>query len=129
MHDTGKILLGVIIFLVLVTVPVWYNAASDRADVVPDPKIITTADQCVMPTDYMREAHMDLLDDWRDKVVREGIRVHTSHDGKKYNMSLTNTCMDCHSNKADFCDECHDYSAVGQPYCWDCHLETKEGIQ
>ena len=27
-------------------------------------------------------------------------------------MSLTRTCMDCHSNKAEFCDRCHNYLAV-----------------
>jgi hypothetical protein len=40
-------------------------------------------------------------------------------------MSLTRTCLDCHSNKAEFCDRCHTYMAV-DPYCWDCHVEPKE---
>jgi hypothetical protein len=41
-------------------------------------------------------------------------------------MSLTNTCItQCHSNKAKFCDRCHDYMNV-QPWCWDCHNFPKE---
>ena len=75
----------------------------------------------------MRARHMDLLDDWRDRVVREGERVYVSDlSGASHEMSLSNTCMDCHSNKAEFCDRCHDYMAV-DPYCWDCHVEPKEG--
>ena len=27
-------------------------------------------------------------------------------------MSLSNTCLDCHSNKAEFCDNCHTYASV-----------------
>jgi hypothetical protein len=40
-------------------------------------------------------------------------------------MSLQNTCMQCHPNKAEFCDRCHNYASV-KPYCWDCHVEPKE---
>jgi hypothetical protein len=69
--------------------------------------------------------HMDLLNEWRDDVVRKGKRIYTSPGGKKYNMSLSNTCMECHSNKAEFCDECHQYAGV-DPYCWNCHIEPKE---
>ena len=100
--------------------------ASGKADYTPELKYVTAEKQCVMPTEYMRAKHMDLLNDWRNAVVRDGIRIHTSHEGRKFNMSLTNTCMDCHSNKADFCDQCHNYSAVGQPNCWDCHIVPGE---
>jgi hypothetical protein len=40
-------------------------------------------------------------------------------------MSLTGTCLDCHSDKEKFCDACHTYSAV-DPYCWDCHVIPEE---
>ncbi len=125
MHDAGKILAGLIIFLALLTSPIWYNAASGRASYVPEPKIITKAEQCVAPKDYMKANHMDLLNEWRDLVVRDGKRIYDSFDGKEYIMSLSNTCMDCHSNKSDFCDSCHDYGGV-KPYCWDCHVEPEE---
>ena len=49
--------------------------------------------------------------------------MYTNRKGKTYNMSLSNTCMDCHDNKAEFCDRCHDYASV-RPYCWDCHIEN-----
>jgi hypothetical protein len=73
----------------------------------------------------MKANHMDLLNEWRDLVVRDGKRIYDSFDGKEYIMSLSNTCMDCHSNKSEFCDSCHDYSGV-IPYCWDCHVEPEE---
>jgi hypothetical protein len=126
MYDAWKIIGGIIIFLVLITGPIWYDMASGKTDYKPDPKIITTEKQCVMPTEYMRAVHMDLLNEWRNAVVREGRRTHISHDGKKYNMSLSNTCMSCHSNKSEFCDVCHNYSAVGQPNCWNCHIDPEE---
>jgi hypothetical protein len=71
----------------------------------------------------MRADHMQLLDLWRHSVVREGKRIYVNPDGKEYNMSLSNTCLDCHSNKAEFCDRCHNYASV-RPYCWDCHIEN-----
>ena len=74
--------------------------------------------------DYMRTLHMDLLNEWRDEVVREGARYYTASSGKKYEMSLSNTCIDCHSNKTEFCDQCHNYLAV-TPYCWECHIEPE----
>jgi hypothetical protein len=125
MYDAGKILVGLVIFLALLTSPVWYNGASGRASYVPEPKIVTEAEQCVAPKDYMKANHMDLLNEWRDLVVRDGKRIYVSFDGKEHIMSLSNTCMDCHSNKSDFCDSCHDYSGV-TPYCWDCHVEPEE---
>jgi len=128
MYNGGKIIIGIIIFLALLTSPLWYNMASGRADYKPEPKIVTSAEQCVMPVEYMREAHMDLLNTWRNLVVREKQRIHVSHDGKKYVMSLSNTCMSCHSNKSEFCDACHDFSAVGQPDCWSCHVQPEESI-
>nr|MBN2276397.1 sulfate reduction electron transfer complex DsrMKJOP subunit DsrJ [candidate division Zixibacteria bacterium] len=126
MYDAGKIIVGLIIFLVLITSPVWYNMASGKSEVVPQPKIITAEKECVMGTEYMREKHMDLLNEWRDKAVREGERIHAAPNGRKFNMSLTGTCLNCHSNKTEFCDACHNYSAVGQPYCWDCHNIPEE---
>ncbi len=82
--------------------------------------------ECVEATDYMRANHMDLLDQWRDTVVRDDVRTYTSKAGKSYTMSLSDTCLDCHSNKDQFCDACHTYSAV-TPYCWDCHVIPEEG--
>jgi hypothetical protein len=125
MHDAGKIVPGLIIFLGLISFPLWYNTGSGKADYVPE---LAKAEgtQCVESTEYMKTEHMVLLNDWRDRVARDGERYITI-DGVKWEMSLSNTCMKCHADKAGFCDKCHDYLGV-TPYCWDCHL-TPEDIE
>jgi len=125
MYDTPKVIAGLIIFLLLFTSPVWYNVASGKASYVPELKTETTSDKCIETTAYMRANHMDLLNTWRDEVVRGESRIYTASDGKKYEKSLTNTCMSCHVSRTEFCVKCHDYAAVKQPKCWDCHNEPK----
>ena len=68
---------------------------------------------------------MQLLNQWRDSVVRNGDRIYVNAENKEFTMSLQNTCMNCHSNKKDFCDKCHNYIGV-KPYCWGCHIAPKE---
>jgi len=124
MKDKKLIITGVIIFFIIVTFPFWYN----RGKAAPQPDLILTAKAkaakvCVRSTEYMKAEHMQLLDVWRDSVVRRGERIYVSPEGKEYTMSLSNTCLDCHSNKADFCDRCHNYASV-RPYCWDCHIDN-----
>ncbi|MFH2036920.1 MAG: sulfate reduction electron transfer complex DsrMKJOP subunit DsrJ [Candidatus Zixiibacteriota bacterium] len=126
MYDAGKIIGGLIIFLFLITSPLWFDMASGKADFRPDPKIKTDAKACVMDTEYMRSSHMELLNNWRNEVVRENNRIHHSPDGKEYDKSLTNTCMSCHPNKKEFCDECHNYGAVDETDCFNCHLVPEE---
>jgi len=94
----------------------------------PEPKIsdkAKAAKECVMPKAYMKMEHMQLLNEWRDTVVRDAKRIYVGSSGKEFNMSLTNTCLDCHAEKAEFCDKCHDYASVS-PYCWECHIDPKE---
>jgi hypothetical protein len=125
MNDKGKILGGLIVFLALLTSPIWYNMASGKAKTKPKLELTEKAKQakkCVMPTPFMRAQHMDLLNQWREQVVRDGDRIHKSPDGRKFNKSLVKTCLDCHSNKDKFCDVCHKYSAVDEPTCYNCHL-------
>ena len=128
MYDAGKIIIGIVVFIALVSFPIWYDAARGDIPTSANPKIITVEKECVAPTDYMRANHMDLLNQWRDTVVRGGARIYITSSGKHYEMSLTHTCMSCHSNKSEFCDECHTYAGV-EPYCWDCHVAPKEGQQ
>lgn len=125
MNDTGKIMAGLIIFLGLITLPIWYHAVSGNVSKPPDLEIITKEKQCVAPAEYMKVFHMDMLNQWRDEVVRKENRVYKAVNGKQFIMSLSNTCLDCHSNKDKFCDRCHDYLGV-KPYCFDCHIEPKE---
>jgi hypothetical protein len=124
MNDRKYIITGLVIFFAIVTFPFWYNLGK----AAPGPEVKMTekakaAKVCVMPTSYMRAEHMQLLDLWRHNVVRNAERVFVNTEGKEFNMSLSNTCLDCHSNKADFCDKCHNYASV-RPYCWDCHIEN-----
>jgi len=120
MYDANKIIPGLIIFLCLITLPVWYGMASGKADDVPEPQIVTEEEQCVEPAQWMRENHMELLEDWKEAVVRQGIRTYVAGDGQEYKTSPTSTCLSCHSNKAEFCDRCHNYVGV-KPNCWECH--------
>jgi hypothetical protein len=75
----------------------------------------------------MRREHMQLLNEWRDEVVRTGGRVYVAADGQRYEKSLTRTCLGCHQSKANSCDRCHDYLDV-QPQCWQCHVDPKGGL-
>jgi hypothetical protein len=126
MRDKGRILIGLLAFLVLATFPVWYNLVSGHESQPPEIVLPSDESQCVADTDYMRTEHMQLLMDWRDEVVRDKQRIHTTADNRRFEKSLTRTCMDCHSDKAEFCDRCHDYVGV-TPYCWDCHVEPEGG--
>ncbi|MEA3416464.1 MAG: sulfate reduction electron transfer complex DsrMKJOP subunit DsrJ [Thermodesulfobacteriota bacterium] len=127
MNDKNKIITGLIIFFVFITFPFWYNLG--KAAPVPEPKLTEKVKlakkECVKPKESMRAVHMQLLDTWRDSVVRNADRVYINEKGKKFTMSLSSgddSCMGCHSNKADFCDKCHNYASVRE-YCWDCHIE------
>ena len=125
MYDGSKIITGVVILLALITFPTWYTLASGGKYDLPEPKIVTEEEQCIESKQYMRENHMNLLLDWRETVVRDDIRTYVASDGREYEISLSGTCMDCHSNKADFCDQCHN-SVLVQPDCWTCHNEPEE---
>jgi len=121
MYNKGTIIPGLIIFIALVTFPVWFNGMTTAGD-LPKPDLPPNGEkQCVMPVDYMRANHMQLLNEWRDNVLRDGNREILEIGGKKYPKGLQMACMECHSNKEKFCDSCHTYAAV-DPYCWDCHL-------
>jgi hypothetical protein len=130
-YDGGKVIVGIIILFALVAFPLLYNMG--KAAKVPDPKVNTPEIQklpekervCVEPKEYMTENHMKLLNDWRDWVVREGSRDYIGFTKKKYTMSLQNTCLECHSNYDNFCNECHKYAGI-TPYCWSCHVEKPE---
>lgn len=125
MSDRTKIVGGIAVFLVIVLFPVWYNLAMGKAGYRPE-IVAPRTGKCVMDTAYMRTEHMDLLNVWRDDYVRLGDMMHKAPDGKQYVKSLSNTCLDCHDNKTEFCDRCHDYAGV-DPYCWDCHVVPKKG--
>lgn len=121
MYDGKYIIPGLIIVLGALTFPLWWNLASATYE---KPKLALPEGQteCVEKTETMSAEHMTMLDVWRDTVVREGKRMWTNNEGKVYEASLQKTCMDCHANKEEFCDKCHDAMSV-RPYCWRCHIE------
>jgi len=111
MYDGGKIIIGLIVGVGLFLSPFIYDAG--KAAKAPDPELTAKAKEakeCVK---------------WRHTVVRDGERYYKAKNGKAYYKSLQTTCLDCHSNKSKFCDQCHNY--VGMvPYCWTCHIVPKE---
>ena len=129
LYDGGKIIAGIVVFLIVASVPFWYGRG--KAVSPPDLKLDTPAIErlkeklCVEPAPYMRANHMKLLSAWRESVVREGNRSYKATDGKVYKISLTGTCLECHSNKDQFCDRCHDYAGA-KPNCWSCHIIPEE---
>ena len=128
MYNKGTIIAGLIIFVVLVTSPVWYNALS-AGTLPPKPELPPGGEQkCVKSASEMRDSHMSLLNEWRDDVLRNGNRVSVTVDGKEYRKGLQMACMKCHTNKEKFCDTCHEYASV-KPYCWDCHLTPTEAAK
>ena len=134
MYNSGKIIAGIIIFLLFATFPFYSNIGKVSAK--PEPKLDTPAikqaqaelgkkEVCIESKEFMRAEHMQLLNKWRDSALRDGKRLYIASDGRTYDINLQNTCMKCHSNKKQFCDVCHNYAAV-TPYCWGCHLAPKE---
>ena len=119
-YNSGKIYTGLIIF----TFPIWYNHLD--AGTLPNPQKVENAKECVAPIAEMKANHMQLLNQWRDDVLRDGDRAfNVEADGKMYQKSLQKTCMKCHTSKKKFCDTCHEYASV-KPYCWDCHVAPVE---
>lgn len=131
MKDKLFIIVGIVVFLAIVLSPFVYNAVTSADTQAPELSLPPNgATECVKDKAYMRAFHMDLLNQWREEVVRQESRDFVTDSGKTVKKSLTLTCLECHSNKTEFCDACHSYMAVA-PYCWDCHVapvETKEAL-
>jgi hypothetical protein len=142
MNDKPVIIVGLVIALALLTFPFWYGRAAGNSGSPPDVKVPNG--QCVEDGQWMKVHHMELLDEWRTRVVRDGESTYVSKtSGKSYPMSLTKTCMGCHTNRETFCYECHRYANVSSlhllsPYpgdrrpqrgidCWDCHHVEPKG--
>jgi hypothetical protein len=68
-------------------------------------------ESCYRDTEYMRYHHMDLLRDVREDVVRYGVRGGVTLAG----------CGDCHTNRDQFCDRCHEAASVSLD-CFGCHF-------
>ena len=125
MYNKLTIIPGLMIFVLIVTFPLWYNAFS-TASPITKPELPPGGEkQCVASAAEMRAKQMQMLNEWRDDVLRNGNRVAVTVNGKTYRKGLQLACMQCHTNKEKFCDSCHEYASV-KPYCWDCHLTPVE---
>ncbi len=124
MSDKGRIIGGLCVFVLLVTFPLWYAVAAGGDVAMPELVYPDGESQCIEDTEFMRANHMDILNEWRHALVRDGETNYTASSGEQYTISLTGTCMDCHDNRETFCTRCHDYSNV-MPKCWDCHVEPR----
>ncbi len=124
MRDGAKIAAGLAAFVALALAPVWHRALGGPT-ARPEPKIEKPQTRCVAPREVMRASHMQLLDGWREAVVRDARRVDHVAGRPDVTRSLTGTCLECHPNRKDFCDRCHADLAV-KPVCWECHPDPKE---
>ena len=146
MSDKPKIIAGLVIFLALATFPFWYAQVAPALGAVPflhsqaapEPVLTPPTDgsHCIEDAAWMKAHHMELLDKWRDEVVRDGVSDPYTSTGypedKPCARSLTKTCLKCHSmlpsNAEGYpegkrsCKDCHEYANV-RPACWDCHVE------
>ena len=126
MSDRVKIVIGLAAFVVVVTFPIW-SVFGSSTPAPPELAKPVRGEQCVESTEWMAANHQQLLNQWRDAVVREGGKAYTSTDGTRHEMSLSRTCMDCHQNQETFCDRCHGYADV-QLTCWNCHLDPSREV-
>lgn len=120
MYNAKAVIVGIIIFVVLFTSPFWVsllgkNYTSTGVVLPKDEK------ECIENVVFMRDQHMRLLNEWRDEALRNENRIYVASNGKKWVISLQNTCLKCHSNYKEFCEKCHVANSV-YPYCWTCHI-------
>ena len=120
MYNSKAVILGIIIFVVLFTSPFWASmlGKSYTSTGIALPK---NEKECVENVDFMRDKHMQLLNEWRDEALRNENRTYVASNGKKWTISLQNTCLKCHNDYKGFCEKCHVDNSV-DPYCWTCHI-------
>lgn len=126
MNDRPLILAGLTLFVGLVTTPLWHCALDRQAALAAPPiKLPAQEKQCVAPSDYMRTSHMELLKHWQHEAARDGLRQFVAFNGKTYDKNPTRTCLtQCHTDRKEFCEKCHDYAGVSDPDCWNCHNDS-----
>jgi hypothetical protein len=126
MSDRTRIAAGLGVFLVLAAYPLWSALGATPGGAPPVLEAALDPSGCVEDTAYMSASHQQLLNEWRNAVVRDGELFYTSRSGDRWEMSLSGTCLQCHADYEGFCQRCHDYAAV-EPRCWSCHLTAGGG--
>ena len=97
MYDGKKIIPGLIIFVGLVALPLWYNLVSGKTGYVPKPEIPADKKECVEPKAYIRVNHKNLLEDWKESVVRKGVRIYTASNRRPAARSWATRPIRCSS--------------------------------
>jgi hypothetical protein len=125
MYNAKAVILGILVFVALSTSPFW-SSFIGRDYKTTDIALPKDEKDCLENVEFMRSQHMRLLNEWRDEALRNENRAYIASDGKKWVVSLQNTCLKCHNNYEDFCQKCHVANSV-YPYCWTCHIIPKGG--
>lgn len=140
--DMPLIALGLMVFVALMLGATMANRGMGSFKKKPVLELPKHEKNCVRDTRFMRENHMKLLNDWRDQVVRDGVRkekiprkdangkIVKDANGKTVyqtiERSLSKTCLRCHDNPKAFCERCHVYAGVIMPgttlKCFHCHI-------
>lgn len=126
MYNSKAVIAGIVVFLVICSSPFWAGIGSRGYE---KPQVALpqglAAQECVESAEFMLREHMQLLNEWRDQALRHDNRTYVSSTtGKKWEISLQNTCLKCHNDYEQFCDKCHVTNNV-DPYCWTCHILPK----
>ena len=125
MYDSGKIIPGLLIFVLLITFPFWYNNLSSAEQVkTPEPPDKSILTGFTFPNGQehpsaaeMRAKHMELLQSFH--AAADPAKMAAAQKGEKMQ---TMSCMMCHGSKEQFCDSCHANIAEKKvPDCWNCH--------
>lgn len=125
-YNPKAVIIGIVIFVAIFSSPFWMSWIGQNYTKT-GVTLPASEKTCIEDTEFMRAQHMRLLDEWRDQALRQENRVYVSAlNGKKWVISLQNTCMKCHTNYTEFCEKCHVANSV-YPYCWTCHIIPTEG--
>ena len=74
MYNSKAVIIGIIIFVVLFTSPFWASMLGKHysSTGLSLPK---DAKECVESVEFMRDKHMQLLNEWRDEALRKENRI------------------------------------------------------
>ena len=129
MNKNRLVALGLILFVVLFTIPVLMNLGKTVTQTQP-PALLQDAQAMQALADKLgvknieeyREKHKQVLAEWKDAAVRDGKRIYVTRDGREIPISLENL-----ASQPQLCSTCHDYAGIEKPNCWTCHVEPKGG--
>ena len=120
-------LLHVVLLAIAATVGISTNAEAEGW--TPKPSIVKgKGEQCVEPTDVMRQRHFEFL------LLQQG---EAKNQGGRTEQHSLSGCVECHATrdengaylpidaKGQFCESCHSYAAVYTD-CFQCHANTPD---